>query len=164
MSISVKKDTKFPNASIALAQYFTNPRSMVEFAKQVAVYPSSAVGVRRSVLLDRRRPRSRTAPGRSPKDIVATYADIVPTVPKKADVNDIVLKAIESALFNNVACPDRPSTRPSPTPTSSSSSANPVPQGSHPALARSASGAGQPVLAVARPTTGHARHDPRDTP
>ncbi len=42
MSISVKKDTKFPNASMALAQFFTNPRSMVEFAKQVAVYPSSA--------------------------------------------------------------------------------------------------------------------------
>ncbi len=36
MSISVKKDTKFPNASIALAQFFTNPRSMVQFAKQVA--------------------------------------------------------------------------------------------------------------------------------
>jgi len=34
--------------------------------------------------------------------IVATYADIVPTVVKKADVNDILLKAIESALFNNV--------------------------------------------------------------
>jgi putative chitobiose transport system substrate-binding protein len=32
MSISVKGDTKFPNASIALAQFFTNPRSMVEFA------------------------------------------------------------------------------------------------------------------------------------
>ena len=41
MSISVNKATKFPNASIALAQFFTNPRSMVQFAKQVAVYPSS---------------------------------------------------------------------------------------------------------------------------
>ena len=41
MAISVKADTQFPNASIALAQYFTNPRSMVDFAKQVAVYPSS---------------------------------------------------------------------------------------------------------------------------
>ena len=37
------------------------------------------------------------------KDIVATYADIVPTVPKKADVNQLVLKAVESALFNGVA-------------------------------------------------------------
>ena len=42
MAISVKADTKFPNASIALAQFFTNPRSMVEFGKQVSVYPSSA--------------------------------------------------------------------------------------------------------------------------
>ena len=51
MSISVKKDTKYPNASIALAQFFTNPRSMVQFSKQVAIYPSSAGGVRRPVLL-----------------------------------------------------------------------------------------------------------------
>ena len=29
------KNTKFPNASIALAQFFTNPQSMVEFAKIV---------------------------------------------------------------------------------------------------------------------------------
>ena len=35
MSISVKGDTKFPNASIALAQFFTNPRSKVQFAQQV---------------------------------------------------------------------------------------------------------------------------------
>ena len=28
--------------------------------------------------------------------------DIVPTVPNKADVNEIVHKAVESALFNNV--------------------------------------------------------------
>ena len=40
MGISVKADTKFPNASIALAQYFTNARSMVEFAKTVSIYPS----------------------------------------------------------------------------------------------------------------------------
>src|SRR4029078_9229070 len=42
MGISVKADTKYPNAAIALAQYFTTARSMVEFAQQVAVYPSSA--------------------------------------------------------------------------------------------------------------------------
>ena len=33
---------------------------------------------------------------------MSKYADIVPTVPKKADVNAIVLDAIESALFNDV--------------------------------------------------------------
>jgi putative chitobiose transport system substrate-binding protein len=101
MSITVKKDTKFPNASMALAQYFTNPRSMVEFAKQVAVYPSSAAAYQDpffasapTAVEDSARPLAGA--------IVATYADIVPTVVKKADVNDIVLKAIESALFNNV--------------------------------------------------------------
>jgi putative chitobiose transport system substrate-binding protein len=101
MSISVKKDTKYPNASIALAQFFTNPRSMVAFAQQVAVYPSSAAAYddpffasAPSAIEDSARPIA--------KDIVSKYADIVPAVPKKADVNDIVLKAIESALFNDI--------------------------------------------------------------
>jgi len=101
MSISVKKDTKFPNASMALAQYFTNPRSMVEFAKQVAVYPSSAEAYKDpffasapSAVEDSARPLAGS--------IVSTYADIVPTVVKKADVNDILLKAIESTLFNSI--------------------------------------------------------------
>ena len=101
MSISVKKDTKFPNASMALAQYFTNPRSMVEFSKQVAIYPSSPAAYQdpffstpATAVEDSARPLA--------GGIVATYADIVPTVVKKADVNDILLKAIESALFNKV--------------------------------------------------------------
>ncbi|HEY8846466.1 MAG TPA: sugar ABC transporter substrate-binding protein [Candidatus Limnocylindrales bacterium] len=101
MSISVKGNTKFPNASIALAQFFTNPRSMVQFAQQVAVYPSSPKAFEdpffssaSTAIEDSARPLA--------KDIIATYADIVPTIPKKADVNQIVLKAIESALFNKV--------------------------------------------------------------
>src|SRR6185295_2327654 len=101
MGLSVKADTKFPNASIALAQFFTNPRSMVEFAKQVAVYPSSAKAYEDpffsstpELIEDSARPIA--------KDIVSKYADIVPTVPKKADVNAIVLKAIETALFADV--------------------------------------------------------------
>ena len=98
MGLSVKADTKFPNASIALAQFFTNPRSMVEFAKQVAVYPSSAKAYEDpffsstpELIEDSARPIA--------KDIVSKYADIVPTVPKKADVNAIVLDAVEAALF-----------------------------------------------------------------
>jgi putative chitobiose transport system substrate-binding protein len=101
MGMSVKADTKFPNASIALAQFFTNPRSMVEFAQQVAVYPSSAAAYddpffssTPELIEDSARPIAR--------DIVSKYADIVPTVPKKADVNAIVLDAIESALFADV--------------------------------------------------------------
>ncbi len=101
MGMSVKADTKFPNASIALAQFFTNPRSMVEFSKQVAIYPSSAAAYddpffssTPELIEDSARPIAR--------DIVSKYADIVPTVPKKADVNAIVLDAIESALFADV--------------------------------------------------------------
>ena len=101
MAISVNKATKFPNASIALAQFFTNPRSMVEFAKQVAVYPSSPAAYddpffadAPAAIEDSARPLA--------EDIISTYQDIVPTIPKKADVNEIVLKAVESALFNKV--------------------------------------------------------------
>ncbi|HET9851961.1 MAG TPA: extracellular solute-binding protein [Candidatus Limnocylindrales bacterium] len=99
MSISVKGDTKFPNASIALAQFFTNPRSMLEFAQQVAVYPStpssyddpffSATPV---AIEDSAKPIA--------KDTIATYKDIVPTIPHKADVNQLVLDAVQQALFD----------------------------------------------------------------
>jgi ABC-type glycerol-3-phosphate transport system substrate-binding protein len=105
MSISVKADTKYPNASMALAQFFTNPRSMVQFAQQVAVYPSSPKAYEDpffssapSAIEDSARPIA--------KDIISTYADIVPAIPKKADVNQIVLKAVESALFNKVPAQD----------------------------------------------------------
>lgn len=104
MSISVKADTKFPNASMALAQYFTNARSMVEFAKQVSVYPSVIASYDdpffssgASAIEDSARATA--------KDVVSHYADIVPSLPagvNKADVNDIVKKAVEDALFNNV--------------------------------------------------------------
>ena len=105
MSISVKGDTKFPNASMALAQFFTNPRSMVQFAQQVAIYPSSPKAFEDpffsstpSAIEDSARPLA--------KDIIATYADIVPTIPKKADVNQLVLKAVQSALFDKVPAKD----------------------------------------------------------
>jgi ABC-type glycerol-3-phosphate transport system substrate-binding protein len=102
MGISVKADTKFPNASIALAQFFTNARSMVAFSKIVSIYPSviksyddpffssSATAIEDSA-------RS------TAKDTVSHYADIVPSLPagvNKADVNDIVLKAVQEVLFN----------------------------------------------------------------
>jgi putative chitobiose transport system substrate-binding protein len=104
MGISVKADTKFPNASIALAQYFTNARSMLEFSKIVAIYPSTPKSYddpffsgTPSAIEDSARPIA--------KDIVATYKDIVPTVPSKGDVNEIVRKAIESALFGDNPVP-----------------------------------------------------------
>jgi len=101
MGISVKADTKYPNASIALAQFFTNPTSMLEFSKIVAIYPSTPSSYEDPffsappvAIEDSAKPLA--------KDIVSHLADIVPTIPKKADVNDIVLKAVESALFGGV--------------------------------------------------------------
>jgi ABC-type glycerol-3-phosphate transport system substrate-binding protein len=101
MGISVKKDTKFPNASIALAQFFTNPKSMLEFAKIVAVYPSTPASyddpffsAKPIAIEDSAKPIA--------KDIISKFADIVPTIPKKADVNNLVLQAVQQALFNNV--------------------------------------------------------------
>lgn len=101
MALSVKGDTQYPNASIALAQFFSNPRSMLEFSKIVSIYPStpasyddpffSAVPV---AIEDSAKPYA--------KDAVSKLADILPTVPHKADVNNIVLQAIQQALFNNV--------------------------------------------------------------
>ncbi|HEX7471650.1 MAG TPA: extracellular solute-binding protein [Candidatus Limnocylindrales bacterium] len=103
MSISVKADTKFPNASIALAQYFTNARSMVAFAKLVSVYPSVIKSYDDPFFSASATAIEDSARGTA-KDVVSHYADIVPSLPTgvvKADVNDIVLKAVEDALFNN---------------------------------------------------------------
>jgi len=101
MSISIKKDTKYPNASIALAQFFTNPKSMLEFAKIVAVYPSTPASYEDPffsaapvAIEDSAKPYA--------KETISKYADIVPTIPHKADVNQIVLDAVQSALFNGV--------------------------------------------------------------
>ena len=101
MGISVKADTEFPNAAIALAQFFTNPRSMLEFSKIVSIYPSTPASyddpffaAEPVAIEDSAKPIA--------KDIVSKYADIVPTIPNKADVNEIVRLAVEEALFNNV--------------------------------------------------------------
>jgi ABC-type glycerol-3-phosphate transport system substrate-binding protein len=101
MAISVKGDTKFPNASIALAQFFTNPRSMLEFSKIVAIYPSTPASYDDPffsappvAIEDSAKPYA--------KDAISKLADIVPSVPHKADVNNIVLQAVQSALFKGV--------------------------------------------------------------
>ena len=101
MSISVKADTKFPNASIALAQFFTNARSMVAFSKIVSIYPS-VIASYDDPFFSSSATAIEDSARATAKDVVSKYADIVPTIPNKADVNDIVLKAIESALFNGV--------------------------------------------------------------
>jgi ABC-type glycerol-3-phosphate transport system substrate-binding protein len=101
MSISVNAETKYPNASIALAQFMTNPQNMLEFSKLVAVYPSTPASYEDEFFSS---PSLAIEDSAKPiaKDTIATYADIVPTIPNKADVNNIVLQAVQSALFNGV--------------------------------------------------------------
>jgi len=101
MGISVNGKTKYPKAAMALAQFFTNPKSMTEFSKLVAVYPSSPAAyddpffsAKPVAIEDSAKPAA--------KDYISKLADIVPTIPKKADVNQIVLDAVQQALFNGV--------------------------------------------------------------
>jgi ABC-type glycerol-3-phosphate transport system substrate-binding protein len=104
MGISVKANTQFPNASMALAQYFTNARSMVEFSKTVAIYPS-VIASYDDPFFSSTATAIEDSARSTAKDVVSHYADIVPSLPtgvNQADVNDIVLKAVESALFNGI--------------------------------------------------------------
>jgi ABC-type glycerol-3-phosphate transport system substrate-binding protein len=97
----VKKDTKFPNASMALATFFTNPASQVGLSKLAAVYPSTPAAYDDAffsetpeLIEDSARPLA--------KDLISKEQNILPSIPKKADVNEIVKKAVESAIFDNV--------------------------------------------------------------
>jgi putative chitobiose transport system substrate-binding protein len=104
MGISVKASTPYPNASMALAQFFTNARSMVEFSKIVSIYPS-VIASYDDPFFSASATAIEDSARSTAKDVVSHYADIVPSLPtgvNKADVNDIVLKAVESALFNGV--------------------------------------------------------------
>ena len=101
MAMSVKADTKYPKASMALAVFFTNPRSQLEFSKIVGIYPSTPASyddpffTSPSVAIeDSVRPIA--------KDIISKQADIMPEIPSPTDVNEFVLQAVQSALFNGV--------------------------------------------------------------
>jgi ABC-type glycerol-3-phosphate transport system substrate-binding protein len=101
MALSVNAKTKFPKASVALGQYFSNARNMLAFAKLVAIYPSTPLSyddpffaAAPVAIEDSAKPYA--------KDSVSKLADILPTIPHKADVNNIVLQAVQNALFNNV--------------------------------------------------------------
>jgi putative chitobiose transport system substrate-binding protein len=101
MAISVKADTEFPNASMALAAFFTGPRAMLDFAKIVPVYPSTPAAFddpffseEPELIEDSARPLAR--------EIIENQQNILPPIPEKADVNDIVRQAVEAALFAGV--------------------------------------------------------------
>ncbi len=98
MALSVKKDTKFPKASLALATFFTNPRSQLEFAKIVGIYPSTPDSYKDAffsgapvAIEEQVRPLA--------EGIISKQADIMPEIPQPKDVNEIVRKAVENALF-----------------------------------------------------------------
>jgi putative chitobiose transport system substrate-binding protein len=98
MSIVASKGTKYPKAAAALAAFFSNPQSMLEFAKIVQIFPSTpksyedAFFTQKPVAIeDQVRPIA--------KDIISKQQNILPEIPKLAEVNDIVRQAIESALF-----------------------------------------------------------------
>jgi putative chitobiose transport system substrate-binding protein len=102
MAISVKSDTEFPNASMALAAFFTGPRAMLDFAKIVPVYPSTPAAYddpffseEPELIEDSARPLAR--------QLIEKQQNILIPIPHKKDVNDIVRQAVESALFNDVS-------------------------------------------------------------
>jgi putative chitobiose transport system substrate-binding protein len=74
---------------------------MLEFSKIVSIYPSTPASyddpffsAKPVAIEDSAKPVA--------KDVISKYADIVPTIPKKADVNAVVLAAVQQALFNGV--------------------------------------------------------------
>jgi ABC-type glycerol-3-phosphate transport system substrate-binding protein len=74
---------------------------MLEFSKVVAIYPSTPASyddpffaAEPVAIEDSAKPYA--------KDAVSKLADILPTVPHKAEVNEIVLQAVQQALFNGV--------------------------------------------------------------
>ena len=102
MAISVKKDTQFPNASMALAAFFTGPRAMLDFAKIVPVYPSTPAAYddpffaeQPELIEDSARPLA--------KSLIEKQQNILIPIPNKKDVNDIVRQAVEAALFGGVS-------------------------------------------------------------
>ena len=101
MGMSVNAKTKYPNASMALAQFFTNARTLTELSKQSAVYPSSAKAFD-DPYFSSTSPLIEDSARGSAEAAISKYADIVPTIPNKGDVNAVVLSAVEKALFGNV--------------------------------------------------------------
>src|SRR4029079_14867169 len=83
---------------MALAAFFTGPRAMLDFAKIVPVYPSTPAAYddpffseTTELIEDSARPLA--------KALIEKQKTILKPVPHKKDVNDIVRRAVEAALF-----------------------------------------------------------------
>ncbi len=101
MSIVASKATQYPKAAAALAAFFSNPQSMLEFSKIVSIYPSTPASyedpffTQKPVAIeDQIRPIA--------ESIISQQKNILPEIPNQAEVNDIVRQAIEAALFGGV--------------------------------------------------------------
>ena len=104
MAMSVKKDTKFPKAALALAVFFTDPRSQLEFSQLVSIYPSTPASYDDPFFT---KPSAAIEDSAKPlaKDIISKQADIMPELPSGVasnDVNDILQRHIQEALFGGV--------------------------------------------------------------
>lgn len=98
MFINVAKGTKFPKASLALAQWFTNPRNQLEFAKIVPIYPATPKSYddpffaeKTTFIENSVRPIA--------KSIIANQKNIMPDTPKAKEVNDLLKTAFEQAVL-----------------------------------------------------------------
>jgi ABC-type glycerol-3-phosphate transport system substrate-binding protein len=101
MALSIKKDTKFPKAAMALATFFTNPRSQLEFSKIVSIYPSTPDSYKDPFFTSKPVAIEESARPLA-EGLISKQADIVPEIPKTADVNEFVKKAVQDALFGGV--------------------------------------------------------------
>ena len=100
MSIVVSKNTKYPNASTALAAFFSNPQSMLEFSKIVQIFPSTPESYKDEyftqkpvAIEDQVRPIA--------ESIISKQENILPDIPNLKDVNEIVRAAFEAAVFGD---------------------------------------------------------------
>jgi putative chitobiose transport system substrate-binding protein len=97
--IAVAANTEFPQASMALAAWFTNAENQLAFAQQVPIYPSTPESFEDpffseepELIEDSARPLA--------FDLLSAQENILPTIPNKADVNEVVRRAVEAAIFD----------------------------------------------------------------
>jgi ABC-type glycerol-3-phosphate transport system substrate-binding protein len=101
MSIAVSKQTQYPNASLALATFFTNPQSMTEFAKLVPVFPSTPASYD-DPFFSEQATAIEDQPRTLARNEIGQQADILPEIPELKDVNEVVYAAVEQALVGGV--------------------------------------------------------------
>ena len=101
MSIVVSKSTKYPKAAAALATFFSNPQSMLEFSKIVQIFPSTPKAYEDTyftqkpvAIEDQVRPIA--------ESIISKQQNILPEILALKDVNELVRAAIEAAVFGDV--------------------------------------------------------------